>query len=76
MNKAMDVEEECLDRQGKKFENLSHKIAMMFVCHCSDPDLAQIFKSKSVEKLTVSKTQEQLDEYQREQRRTANCLTN
>lgn len=74
LNKAMDVVEECLERQGKKLENSSHEVAMMFVRHCSDSDLVQIFKSKALEKWTMNEVQERIDEHQRERRRKANCL--
>lgn len=40
LNKAMDVTEECLKRHGRKVEDSSHEVAIMFVRNCPDSDLA------------------------------------
>lgn len=66
LNKAADVAEECLQRQGKGMENLNKEVAMMFVRHCNEPSLSAVFKSKLADSWTAKEVQERIDEYHRE----------
>ena len=69
LNKAIDIADECLRRQGKCVEDVCAEVVMMFVTHCPDPHLAMSFKYKSARKWTASEIQERLDEHQRDLRR-------
>ncbi|XP_042559844.1 uncharacterized protein LOC122128886 [Clupea harengus] len=64
LNKAADVADESLRRQGKRMEDVNKEVAMMFVRHCPDQSLAMVFKSKLVEQWTAKEVQERIDEYQ------------
>lgn len=66
LNKAADVADECLQRQGKKMEDMNKEVAMMFVRHCPDQSLAMVFKSKLVEQWTAKEVQERIDAHQSE----------
>lgn len=66
LNKAADIADECLQRQGKRMEDLSKEVAMMFVRNCPDPSLSVVFKSKLVDSWTAKDVQVRIDEYQRE----------
>lgn len=66
LNKAADIADECLQRQGKRMEDLSKEVAMMFVRNCTDPSLSVVFKSKLVDSWTAKDVQVRIDEYQRE----------
>lgn len=66
LNKAVDVADECLRRQGRNIENPAHEVTMMFVKHCPDPALANVLKCKTSEKWTSHEIQEHLIEHQRE----------
>ena len=68
LNKAADVADECLQRQGKRMEDMNKEVAMMFVRHCPDQSLAMVFKSKLVEQWTAKEVQERIDEHQSEVR--------
>jgi hypothetical protein len=39
LNKAIDLANECLQRQGKRVDDPGHEVTMMFVKHCPDPAL-------------------------------------
>ncbi|KAJ8009201.1 hypothetical protein DPEC_G00086440 [Dallia pectoralis] len=67
LNKAADVAEEGLKRQGRRMENMGGEIAKMFVKHCPDLELASVFKYKQIHEWTTKEIQERVDEYQREQ---------
>ncbi|KAJ8016184.1 hypothetical protein DPEC_G00004560 [Dallia pectoralis] len=67
LNKAADVAEEGLNRQGRRMENMGGEIAKMFVKHCPDLELASVFKYKQIHEWTTKEIQERVDEYQREQ---------
>ncbi|KAK0130952.1 hypothetical protein N1851_034367 [Merluccius polli] len=71
LNKAVDVADECLRRQGRNIEDPSHKVTMMLVKHCPDPALASVLKCKISEKWTANEIQEHLIEHQREARTTS-----
>lgn len=68
LNKAVDVADECLRRQGRNIEDPSHEVTMMLVKHCPDPALATVLKCKTAEKWTANEIQEHLIEHQREAR--------
>ena len=52
LNKAADAADECLRRrQGRRMENLSGEVALMFIRNCPDPNLACVFKSRAAEYL-------------------------
>lgn len=78
LNKAVDVADECLRRQGRKIENPSLEVVMMFIKHCPDSGLGRVFKLKPAEKWTAGEVQERLDDFQRDQkaRRNANQPVN
>ncbi|KAJ8341924.1 hypothetical protein SKAU_G00342150 [Synaphobranchus kaupii] len=66
LNKAVDVADECLKREGRRVEEPSREVTRMFVKHCPDPSLAAVLKFKSADKWTASEIQERLDDYQAE----------
>lgn len=66
LNRAADVAEECLQRQGKGMGDLNGEVAMMFVRHCNEPSLSVVFKSKLASSWTAKEVQERIDEYHRE----------
>ncbi|KAL2083763.1 hypothetical protein ACEWY4_021536 [Coilia grayii] len=66
LNKAADIADECLQRQGRRMEDLNREVAMMFVRNCPDPALSVVFKSKLVDSWTAKEVQVRIDEYQRE----------
>ncbi len=68
LNRAMDMAEDCLKRQDKKIDNLSHELTVMFIRHCPDPELSLIFKCRPVEQWTAADVHARLEEYGRERR--------
>lgn len=64
LNKAVDVAEECLKRQGRNLEDPSKEVTMMFVKHCPDPALSAVLKFKTADKWKASEIQERLDDHQ------------
>lgn len=66
LNKAADIAEEGLKRQGRHAENMGSEIAKMFVKHCPDSEFASVFKYKQIHEWTTMEIQERIDEYQRE----------
>ncbi len=68
LNKAVDVADECLKRQGRYIETPAHEVTMMFVKHCPDSALSSVLKCRTAEKWTSHEIQEHLIEYQREAR--------
>ncbi|XP_026114797.1 uncharacterized protein LOC113093154 [Carassius auratus] len=75
LNRAIDVAEDCLKRQGKKLDNPSQEVTVMFVRHCPDPQLQLIFRCKPQQHWTAAEVQERLDEFQRENKYTRNQLS-
>ena len=67
LNKAADVAEEGLKRQGRHTENMGGEIAKMFVKHCPDLEFASVFKHKQIHEWSTKEVQERIYEYQREQ---------
>lgn len=70
LNRAIDVAEDCLKRQGKKLDNPSQKVTVMFVRHCLDPHLQLIFRCKPQQHWMAAEVQERLDEFQRKNKYT------
>ncbi len=68
LNRAMDMAEDCLKRQDKKIDNLSHELTVMFIRHCPDTELSLIFKCRPVEQWTAADVHARLEEYGRERR--------
>lgn len=68
LNKTMDVAKECLERQGRRICDPSHEISMMFIKHCPDQSLSNVFKFKSAEKWSACEIQERLDEHMQERK--------
>ncbi|KAL1268822.1 hypothetical protein QQF64_034185 [Cirrhinus molitorella] len=64
LNKAVDVAEDCLKRQGRNLEDPSKEVTMMFVKHCPDPALSAVLKFKTADKWKASEIQERLDDHQ------------
>ncbi|XP_013867258.1 uncharacterized protein LOC106519938 [Austrofundulus limnaeus] len=71
LNKTVDVANECLERQGRRIDDPSHEVSMMFVKHCPDQSLANVFKFKSAEKWTACEIQGRLDEHLQERKSRA-----
>lgn len=75
LNRAIDVADDCLKRQGKKLDNPSQEVTVMFVRHCLDPQLQLIFRCKPQQHWTAAEVQERLDEFKRETKYTRNQLS-
>lgn len=75
INKAADLADEGLRRQGRKMDNIGEEVARMFVRYCPDSDLAFAFKSKPIYEWTTKEIQGRIDEYQREQRSSKKVVT-
>ena len=67
LNKAADLANEGLRRQGGRMENISQQVACIFVEHCPDPELSCRFNCKALE-WNSRDVQVRINEYQREQR--------
>lgn len=76
LNTAAEVADEYLQKQGRKMENMSGEIAMMFIRNCPDLDLAGVFRCKPISKWTVVEVQEAIDEHQREHKPCNQKVTN
>lgn len=68
INRAADLAEEGLCRQGRRMENSSEEVARMFVKHCPDPELSAIFKCKPIQEWSPRDIQLRIDDHQRELR--------
>lgn len=68
LNKAVDVADEGLRRQGRSIEDPTREVTQMFVKHCPDQSLSAILRFKSADRWTAAEIQERLDEYQAEKR--------
>ena len=68
VNRAADLADEGLRRQGRRMENSNEEIARMFVKHCPDPELSSIFKCKPIHEWSARDIQLRIDDYQRELR--------
>lgn len=67
VNKAADLADDGLRRQGRAMHKLGDEVAHMFVKYCPDPVLSGLFKHKPISEWTAKEVQGRLDEYQREQ---------
>lgn len=63
LNRAMDVAEDRLKRQGNKLDNPAQEVTVMFVRHCPEPHLQLIFRCKPQQHWTAAEVQERLDEF-------------
>ena len=68
LNKAVDIADECLRRQGRSVEDPGREVSMMFIKYCPDPILSNRLSFKSPEEWTTSEVQECIDTFQREHR--------
>lgn len=75
LNKAADMAEDGLKRQGRYVEDIGGEIAKMFVKHCPDTELASVFKYKQIHEWSSKDIQERLDEHQRERVSNVKALT-
>lgn len=66
LNKAVDLADECLKRQGKRVEDPSHEVTMMFVRHCPEPGLYTALRSKPLETWNASEIQALIDSHHRD----------
>ena len=66
LNTAAEQADRHLKMQGRELVITSAEISMMFIRNCNDPELASVFKGKSVGRWTAMEVQEAIDEYQRE----------
>lgn len=76
LNKAVDIADECLRRQGRNIEDPNREVTMMFVKYCPDHSLSAILKFKTADKWTAAEIQERLDEYQAEKRAQMKAQSN
>lgn len=68
VNRAADLADEGLCRQGRRMENSGEEVARMFVKHCPDSELSSIFKCKPIHEWSARDIQLRIDDYQRELR--------
>lgn len=76
LNKAVDIADECLRRQGRSIEDPNREVTMMFVKYCPDHSLSAILKFKTADKWTAAEIQERLDEFQAEKRAQMKAQSN
>lgn len=68
VNRAAELADEGLRRQGRRMEYQSEEVARMFVKYCPDPELSSVFKCKSIREWSARDIQLRIDDYQRELR--------
>lgn len=73
LNKAIDLADECLRRQGRRVEDPSHEVTMMFLKHCPDPSLYTALRGKPLEKWTAGEVQEMIDSHHRDRQSARAC---
>lgn len=66
LNKAIDLADECLKRQGKRVEDPSHEVTLRFVRHCPEPGLYTALRSKPLESLNAHEIQALIDSHHRD----------
>lgn len=76
LNKAADLANEGLRRQGKCLDNIGEEITRMFIKFCPDPSLANIFRCKPIQEWSAKEIQSRIDDYQREFRSRGNAGVN
>ncbi len=68
LNETMEYAVDCLYRRGRSVDEPELEISMQFICHCPDDHLATFFRSKLLEKWSVTEVQDMLESRQRELR--------
>lgn len=68
VNRAAELADEGLCRQGRRMENQNEEVARMFVKYCPDPELSSVFKCKPIQEWSARDIQLRIDDYQRELR--------
>lgn len=68
LNNAIDIADECLQRQGRSVEDPGREVSMMFIKYCPDPILYNRLSFKAAEEWTTAEVQERIDSFQRELR--------
>lgn len=76
LNKAADLANEGLQRQGKRLDDIGEEVTRMFIKFCPDPSLANIFRSKPIQEWSAKEIQSRIDDYQREFRSRGNTGVN
>lgn len=76
LNKAIDVADECLRRQGRGVVDPGREVSMMFIKYCPDPVLANRLSFKSAEEWTTAEVQERITVFQRESRASSRQFPN
>ncbi len=66
INKAADLANDGLRRQGKQLADMSEEVTRMFIKHCPDPGLASVFRCKPIYEWGAKDIQNRIDDYQRE----------
>lgn len=66
LNKAIDIADKCLHRQGRSVEDPGREVSMMFIKYCPDPVLTNRLSFKAAEEWTTSEVQEHISIFQRE----------
>lgn len=66
LNKAIDLADESLQRQGRRVEDASHEVTMMFVRHCPEPSLYAAFRSKPLEGWAATEVQALIESHHKE----------
>lgn len=66
INKAADLVNNGLHRQGKQLADMSDEVTRMFIKHCPDPGLTSVFKCKPIHEWRAKDIQSRIDDYQRE----------
>ncbi|XP_013856433.1 uncharacterized protein LOC106512339 [Austrofundulus limnaeus] len=68
LNNAIDMADECLQRQGRSVEDPGREVKLMFIKYCPDPILSNRFSFKAAEEWSTSEVQERIDSFLRELR--------
>lgn len=76
LNKAADLADKELHRQGKHLNDMGEEVTRMFIKFCPDPSLANIFRCKPIREWSAKEIQGRIDDYQREFRSRENVSVN
>nr|XP_021336582.1 uncharacterized protein LOC103912040 [Danio rerio] len=76
LNKAADLANEGLLRQGKHLDNIEEEVTRMFIKFCPDPCLSNMFRCKPIQEWNAKEIQCRIDDYQREFRSRGNTSIN
>ncbi|XP_041920456.1 uncharacterized protein LOC121684466 [Alosa sapidissima] len=66
LNKAIDLADESLQRQGRRVEDASHEVTMMFIRHCPEPGLYTAFRSKPLEGWSATEVQALIESHHKD----------